>query len=433
MTKLREEDLVCAQVLTAEGGRSVRSTAQELGVAESTLRYRLKRRAEGAADGRRHKPEACAAHDGVIQAWLQSQQQRLAEGQRPEPVRALYDTLVGEHGYQGTYKAVARYVRRRRRPPKVRPLRRVEVRPGSQAQVDWVEPWVHVRELGGRTRLNAFSLSLSFSRMWSVQWRLDQGQLSWQEAHNHAFEAVQGVPWSVRFDNCKTAVARRGGPWAILNDDYAAYARQLGFVPDACRIRRPTDKGKVERRVRDVRWNLIRRNERFETLADLQTTSDRRVRESAERLRCPLTGQSVAESWQLERPHLAPLPKTLPTPFDTQVQRPVGRDGLVRFDGREYGVPFACVGRAVQVRGCAATVEIYVEDTCVMSYPRHTACRLLIDQRCYEGAPPDHLEAPTPLGRIGQRIVLPKSWDWQAPTRPLDGYAALVERAGRRR
>ena len=60
MTKLREADLVCAQVLTAECGRSVRSTAQELGVAESTLRYRLKRRAEGAVDGRRHKPEACA-------------------------------------------------------------------------------------------------------------------------------------------------------------------------------------------------------------------------------------------------------------------------------------------------------------------------------------------------------------------------------------
>ena len=347
-------------------------------------------------------------------------------------MRALHDTLVREHGYRGTYKAVARYVRRRRPPPKVRPLRRVEVRPGRQAQVDWVEPWVQVRELGGHTRLSAFSLSLSFSRMWSVQWRLDQGQLSWQEAHNRAFEAVQGVPWSVRFDNCKTAVARRGGPWAILNDDYAAYARPLGFVPDACRIRRPTDKGQVERRVRDVRWNLIRRNERFETLAELQTASDLRVLESAERLRCPLTGQSVAESWQVERPHLAPLPETLPTPFDTQVQRPVGRDGLVRFDGREYGVPFACVGRAVQVRGCAATVEIYVEDRCVMSYPRHTACRRLIDQRCYEGAPPDHLEAPTPLGRLGRQIVLPKSWDWQAPSRPLDGYAALVERAGRR-
>ncbi len=149
-------------------------------------------------------------------------------------------------------------MRRRRPPPKVRPLRRVEVRPGRQAQV-------------------AFSLSLSSSRMWSVQWRLE-GQLSWQEAHNRAFEAVQGVPWSVRFDNCKTAVVRRGGPWAILNDDYASYARQLGFVPDACRVRQPTDKGKVERRLRDVRWNLVRTNERFETLAELQT-SDLRVPE----------------------------------------------------------------------------------------------------------------------------------------------------------
>ena len=38
----------------------------------------------------------------------------------------------------------------------------------------------------------------------------------------------------------------------------------------------------------------------------------------------------------------------------------------VRFDGREYGVPFACVGRAVQIaRLRAATVEISVEDRCV--------------------------------------------------------------------
>lgn len=83
MTKLREEDLVCAQVLTAQCGHSVRSAAQQLGVAESTLRYRLKRRAEGAEDGRRRKPEACAAHDGVILAWIQGQQERLQEGQRP--------------------------------------------------------------------------------------------------------------------------------------------------------------------------------------------------------------------------------------------------------------------------------------------------------------------------------------------------------------
>ena len=47
MTKLREEDLVCAEVLISRSGRSIRSTAQDLGVSESTLRYRLKRSGRG--------------------------------------------------------------------------------------------------------------------------------------------------------------------------------------------------------------------------------------------------------------------------------------------------------------------------------------------------------------------------------------------------
>ena len=165
----------------------------------------------------------------------------------------------------------------------------------------------------------------------------------------------------MRFDNCKTAVASKGGPWAVLNPAYPSYAEQLGFVPDACRIRMPTDKGKTERRVQDVRAGLIRSSDRFDTLEDLQRTSDARIAERAQQLKCPLTDLSIGESWQLERSHLCPLPMTLPTPFDVEVQRTVPRDGLVWFEGRQYGVPFAWVDRSVRVRGCPRTVEIYAE------------------------------------------------------------------------
>ena len=34
-------------------------------------------------------------------------------------------------------------------------------------------------------------MSLSFSRMWSVQWRVDQAQLSWLDANNGAFRAIR--------------------------------------------------------------------------------------------------------------------------------------------------------------------------------------------------------------------------------------------------
>ena len=57
MARYREEEIVCAEVLLTKG-RSIRGIASELGMDESTLRYRLKRRLTKAADGRRGKSEA---------------------------------------------------------------------------------------------------------------------------------------------------------------------------------------------------------------------------------------------------------------------------------------------------------------------------------------------------------------------------------------
>ena len=145
MAKLRERDLVVMDVLR-EKGWSTRAVARELGVDESTLRYRLRRREGGVVDGRRGQAEACEPWQGVIAPWLDEQR---GEGERPEAVRRLYEVLVAEHGYEGSYKAVLRYVRRRQAPPRLRPIRRVETTPGAQAQVDWFESLpVRVEALG---------------------------------------------------------------------------------------------------------------------------------------------------------------------------------------------------------------------------------------------------------------------------------------------
>jgi hypothetical protein len=70
----------------------------------------------------------------------------------------------------------------------------------------------------------------------------------------------------------------------------------------------------------------------------------------------PVTGDSVLDTWRAEQQVLQPLPQSLPTPFDVQVSRRVSRDCLVRFEGREYAVPFRHVGREVQVRGAPGKV-----------------------------------------------------------------------------
>ena len=90
MTKLREEDLVCAEVLV-DKSHSVREGSRRLAVAESTLRYRLKRRSQKATDRRSLQGEACGKHEEAILAWLKEQEDRAG---RPDSVRSLYEMLV---------------------------------------------------------------------------------------------------------------------------------------------------------------------------------------------------------------------------------------------------------------------------------------------------------------------------------------------------
>jgi hypothetical protein len=335
--------------------------------------------------------------------------------------------LVREHDYQGSYKAVLRYVRRRSAPPPIRPSRRVETRPGARAQIDWGTTRPLFGSIGVPVEVSAFVMTLSWSRLWVVLWALKQDLLSWIGCHNRALTRLEGVPASVRIDNLKTGVASGAGPWAVLQDGYASYAEQVGFLVDPCRVRTPTDKGKVERRIRDVKWLQVREGERFASLEALQETTDERIAERASRLICPVTGKSVRDSFELERVHLRPLPNLLPTPFDVQVSRVVRRDCTVSFEGRHYSVPFGLVGRSVSVRGCETTVEIYSGTKCVAAFPRHTECRSLIDQAHYEGRSTDEVTAPVPLGEVGRQIVLERSWE--APRRSIEVHESAVRRA----
>jgi hypothetical protein len=137
-----------------------------------------------------------------------------------------------------------------------------------------------------------------------------------------------------------------------------------------------------------------------------------------------VTGWTVAESWKRELERLAPLP-ILPEPFDVAITRPVGRDALVHFESRAYAVPFAFADQRVEVRGCAATVQILAQGRVIQEYPRGSAERILIDPDCYEGEATERVLAPPQLGKMGRRLQEIASMPVER--RPLDLYAAVAE------
>lgn len=427
--------------MVAEGmirrGTSIRQLAQQLGVTEGALRYRLRQRTGGVApDGRRFQPTATDGFEAAIHSILERLEDgRLTGTGRPAQARQVFEILRREHDFSGSYKSVVRHLVRRYGRPPVRALRRVETPPGVQAQHDWFE--VETTLAGRSVSLPVLVGTLSHSRARFPWVSLSADQLAWHTGHLELFRRYGGVPLWVRIDNLKTGVARGAGAQAVLNRSYQLFARELGFEVDPCRMHKGQDKGKVERSVRIFRdhfGDLFRRD--WRELSPLQTALDERAATLLRRLKCPITGTRVEAALQAERAHLQPLSR-IGEPFDVIVSRRVSLDCLISFEGRRYSVPFAWVGRVVEVLGTARQVVIRAGREEVARHPRHTEALLVLDPAHFEGESTDRVLAPTPLGQRGRLQVAGLSSAsaralerFPAATqvqRPIDAYAALVE------
>lgn len=417
MAKLKLEDRMTIQTLARKHVPHC-EIARLLGVSEGAVRYQVKRMVAGAVDGRSRQEMRAAKVGAAIAHWREQH----ADG--PLNLAGLHEWLVAEHDYRGSLRSVQRYWRRSYAAPTLRARRRVETPAGAQSQVDWAHfPGQIVG--GERVDLLALHMVLSHSRHEAVVWSLGKDLLSWLDCHTEAFKRLGGVSATVRVDNEKTAIARGAGAWGTINTSYRRYAAVMRFHVDACPPRQPQAKGKVERQVRTQRTSADPSTLCWRDLGELQAWSDERAERSARRRLCPITGHTVWESWQCERRLLTPLPEILPEPFDVVHTRQVGIDALVSFEARQYSVPFIHVGRAVEVRGCARTVQILANNAIVAVHRRHTPERLVIDPAHYEGAATERVMPPPPLGRMGRRLLELS----QEPVvhRSIDLYAKLLE------
>ena len=423
MAKLEKDEIVTIQVLKRKG-ESNREIARRLDVSEGAVRYHLRRQAENASDGRQ---KLCLIEqlglEAVVDHWWSIQLEILPDGRSPN-LKLLWQLLVEDYDYSGSYKSLRKYVRGRFPAPKLRPFRRIETPPGAQTQSDWLEARIDLDE-GERTTLYGFIMTLSHSRMTAVVWSRSMNQLAWHHVHNEAFKRLKGIAAVNRIDNLKTGVSRGAGPWGEINACYQSYARTMGFHVDPHEVRRPQQKGKAERRVGAVKRLDFSR--RFESLDDLQSFTDEQLLRDSRKRICPVTGQSVFETWRFEQELLRPIPATLPEPFDLIRTCRVHKDATIRFEGRTYTVPFEYVHGEVEVRGCSGFLQVVDRKSGLIlrKYPRGTEQRLFIDPSCYVGEATGTVALPRPLGRMSRQLEKIAALPLQL--RSIDIYAQLAE------
>jgi transposase len=117
----------------------------------------------------------------------------------------IYQDLRDEHGFEGSYYSVRRFVKRLGQDRPI-PFRRMECMPGEQAQVDFGSAAPILRPDGKRKRPHVFRIVLSFSRKAYSEVVYRQTTDNFIRCLENAFWHFGGVARTLIIDNLKAAV-----------------------------------------------------------------------------------------------------------------------------------------------------------------------------------------------------------------------------------
>ena len=303
--------------------------------------------AAAAAVEKRGRPNTCRPYAAVIQAKLELG----LSAQR------IYQDLVSEQGFAGSYDSVKRFVRQQSHDRPL-PFRRIERGPGEEAQVDFGSGAPIIGPDGKRRRTHVFRIVLSHSRAAFSVVTFRQTTEDFIGCVEDAFAYFGGCPQVLVIDNLRAAVKHPDWFDPELVPKLRSFCQHYGIAILPTKPYTPRHKGKVESSVKYVQNNALKAKkfsslqQQNEYLAHWEATvANTRIHGT--------TRQHVGRIFrEVERPTLRPLPAERFSMFQ-EAPRKVNRDGHVEVARAYYSVPPEYLGHTVWVRWDARLVRIF--------------------------------------------------------------------------
>jgi transposase len=269
----------------------------------------------------------------------------------------IYQDLVSQHGFTARYWSVRRFVLRLTGQTPL-PMRRMEVEPGEQAQIDFGVGAPIVGADGKRRKTHVFRIVLSHSRKGYSEATFTQTTEDFLGAIENACVHFGGVPKTLVIDNLKAAVAHPDWFDPELTPKLQSFCRHYGTVILPTKPYTPRHKGKIERGIGYVKGNALKArsfsslDEQNRFLLDWEASiADTRIHGTTKRQ----VGKMFVE---VERPTLSPLPLER-FPVFHEAQRKVNRDGHIEVAKAYYSVPPEYLSRTVWARWDTRLVRVF--------------------------------------------------------------------------
>jgi Mu transposase, C-terminal domain len=242
--------------------------------------------------------------------------------------------------------------------------------PGQELQVDtgWVG-WLTLPPPGTRRRFRAWIFTAVRSRHRFVYPTFEESTARAIEACEAAWDFFGGIFTVLIPDNTKAIILHADPLAPRITPAFLEYAQARHFHIDAARVRRPRDKGRVERAVPTVRDDCFA-GERLTTLEEARTWATRWCLDDYGLRRHSRTQRRPLEHFRAdEQPVLQPAPAT---PYDIPLwsEPKVARDQLASVGKATYSIPHRYVGQVVTARADAQIVRFYVRGLLIKTHPR---------------------------------------------------------------
>lgn len=259
----------------------------------------------------------------------------------------IYQDLVEETSFSGSYQTVKRYVRKLRKTV-VRFFEHLPTIPGREVQVDFGKAPCLVKREGKKIRPWLFKATLSFSGHSYEELVWKQDLETFLRCLEHTFQAFGGVAETVKLDNLKSGVLQACLFEPEIQPVFLAFSQHYGFMVNPCAPGRPEHKGRVERDVGYTKSNALK-GRLFESLEQgnlfLRHWNKRWART---RIHGSSKMQVYKRFLEHERPRLKSLPDAAFAYFKVGMRK-VDIYGHVEVEGSFYSVPHTCIGQKLVV------------------------------------------------------------------------------------
>jgi transposase len=351
-------------------GESIRSIARSLRISRPTV----KKYCEGATHPEVRKPyqrEPDVITDDikafVLGCFKQDEDENLKK--QKHTAKKIYDRLVAEKDFNGSYSSVRIAVRKLKAERTVPPQSSVPLSyaPGEAVQIDWGEATVYLA--GQKTKVYKFCGRLCYSCDIFVQVYKSANEESFLEAQQLMFDFFGGIPRRVIFDNAKVAVKEGFGIYAKPQDKYLSFGSHYAFSLDFCNPASGNEKGLVENLVGYARRNFLVPVPRVADMEELNRKLWNDCISYREKHKVEHRQNPVNVMYQEEVKFLNAIPKYRYDTSKTAIAK-VDDFSTVRYEKNNYSVPTKYLRKDVTIKGYANSICILHEGSVIATYSR---------------------------------------------------------------